>query len=70
MVDCDTSCISKCYNKDNVYLSFAMKLLIVLIVIFLINNFFLFLKNDLGLNINGIDFLSFFRDLFKKDDDK
>ena len=70
MVNCDSKCYSQCYNKDNIYLSIITKTLIVFIVIFLLNNLLLFLKNDIGINLNGIDLLKSIRNLFKKDESK
>ena len=70
MVNCDSKCFTKCYNKNNIYLSILTKTLVILIIIFLINNMFLFIKNDIGLNLNGIDLFKSIRDLFKKDKSK
>ena len=70
MVNCDSKCYNECYSKDNIYLSIITKTLIVFIVIFLLNNLLLFLKNDIGLNLNGIDLFKSIRNLFKKDESK
>ena len=68
MVNCYSKCFTKCYNKNNIYLSVITKILIILIIIFIINNVLLFIRNDIGINFNGIDVFKSIRDLFKKDD--